>query len=112
MTILDTIVAHKRIEQASKLEQVSLAEIERQARAATPPRDFHRALTRQADELPHVIAEIKRASPSKGLLRPGLDPALLPRQYQSGGAAALSVLTDARFFQGSAADLQAARAAV
>lgn len=69
-------------------------------------RDFRRALTGRA---PAIIAEIKKASPSKGLLAPDFDPVRLAREYTAGGAAALSVLTDAAFFQGSLADLAAAR---
>ncbi|MCA9795572.1 MAG: indole-3-glycerol phosphate synthase TrpC [Candidatus Eremiobacteraeota bacterium] len=76
---------------------------------APPPRDFHRALAEGA--FPTVIAEIKRASPSKGPLRPDLDPAQLARAYEAGGAAALSILTEEEHFRGSLDDLVAGRAA-
>ncbi len=112
MTILDTIIEHKRVEQAQKLALEPLAAVERRALGAAPARGFRRAIERGNAALPRVIAEVKRASPSKGLLRPDLQPDLLARQYAAGGAAALSVLTDERFFQGSFADLAAARAAV
>lgn len=71
-------------------------------------RDFHAALTAHA---PAIISEIKKASPSRGVIARDFDPARLARQYQAGGASALSVLTDEAFFQGALADLEAARAA-
>ena len=105
--ILARIVATKR-EQPAPGESAR-QEWERQAeRARAGRRDFQRALSLRA---PAVIAEIKKASPSKGLLSRDFDPARLARQYQAGGAAALSVLTDGPFFQGSLADLRAARGA-
>jgi indole-3-glycerol phosphate synthase len=103
--ILARIVAHKR-EHPSPAPTVR-KQWERQAeQARAGRRDFRRALAARA---PAIIAEIKKASPSKGLLAPDFDPARLARQYEAGGAVALSVLTDGAFFQGSLADLAAAR---
>ncbi len=104
--ILARIVARK----AEELERadVSRADLERLARGICR-RGFRRALE---SSRPAIIAEIKQASPSRGKLASFFDPALLATQYQAGGAAAISVLTDRDFFQGSLADLEAARAAV
>jgi indole-3-glycerol phosphate synthase len=103
--ILARIVARKRWERTQS--SASLAEWERRAERLTPARrDFRAALLAHP---PAIIAEIKKASPSKGLLSPNFDAVGLARQYASGGAAALSVLTDDQFFQGSLADLCAAR---
>lgn len=93
--------------EASKLG-LGTAELGREAGLRTPPRDFRGALAAEGLSL---IAEIKRASPSKGPLRPGLDPLLLADAYERGGARALSVLTEPDFFQGSAKDLIEARSA-
>src|SRR5204862_2374993 len=98
----------KRAEIAAAKARHSAREVERTARAAAPARDFAAALRSRS---PAVIAEIKRASPSKGLLRSDFDPAAIARSYEKGGAACISVLTDREFFQGSAEDLRAARAA-
>jgi indole-3-glycerol phosphate synthase len=103
--ILTRIVARKQLERGAARE--SLADLER--RADWPRRDFRAALLAKT---PAIIAEIKKASPSKGLLSSNFDPAAIAREYESGGAAALSVLTDEHFFQGSLADLQTARQAV
>src|SRR5436305_1430363 len=112
-TILERIVARKREELAERRAAEPYTALHQRAAAAPPPRDFRAAITRpHGSAMPRVIAEIKRASPSKGPLRPDLDPAALARTYAAGGAAALSVLTDHDFFGGSLADLSAARAAV
>jgi indole-3-glycerol phosphate synthase len=107
-SILDQIFAAKREELRARREQVSLAAMIDTAHHAPPPHDFVAALRSRR---PAIIAEIKRASPSKGDILPGLDPAAVARDYQAGGAAALSVLTD-RHFKGSLDDLRTAWSAV
>ncbi len=102
----------KRGETAAARARLPQAVLEKRAREAPAVRDFVAALKdRIASGAPAVIAEIKRASPSKGLLRADFDPAAIARGYQSGGAACVSVLTDKEFFQGAAEHLTAARAA-
>jgi len=108
-TILDTILAHKAEEVAARRARVPLARIEDAAQMAPPPRDFRAALRRPAVAL---IAEIKHASPSKGVLIDPFDPVALGTVYAQHGAAAISVLTDEQFFQGRLDDLSAVRAAV
>lgn len=105
--ILDRILAHKYLEVAQRRTDLPLEQLREQALAQAPPRDFIGAL-RQAGQ-PALIAECKKASPSKGLLRSAYDPVQLARTYAENGAAALSVLTDELFFQGSLNDLTAAR---
>jgi len=110
--ILRRILATKRTEVEAARAAVPLAEIERRARAAAAPRDFAGALRAKiAAGKPAVIAEIKRASPSKGLLRDPFEPAAIARSYAAAGAACLSVLTDRGYFQGAPEHLAEARAA-
>jgi indole-3-glycerol phosphate synthase len=108
--ILQRIVAVKRDEVAQARRRCGLAELQAQAAAASPARGFAAALRARVEAgHPAVIAEVKKASPSKGVLREHFVPADIARSYESGGAACLSVLTDERFFQGCAAYLQQAR---
>lgn len=110
--VLAEIFAHKRGEVAARKAQRTLDELRRAARDCPPPRGFERALRlRIAQGQPAVIAECKKASPSKGVIRENYDPAAIARSYAAHGAACLSVLTDERYFQGGDADLLAARAA-
>ncbi|SDI31013.1 indole-3-glycerol phosphate synthase [Pseudomonas benzenivorans] len=111
-TVLQRILARKAEEVAERRALVSLAEVEREARSADAPRGFAQALLAQAKrKQPAVIAEIKKASPSKGVLREDFVPAELAQSYQAGGATCLSVLTDVDFFQGADRYLQEARGA-
>ena len=110
--VLARILAAKRIEVEERRKSVGLDEMMERATAAPEPRGFEAALRRKISAgLPGVIAEIKRSSPSRGLIRRDFDPARIAASYERQGAACLSVLTDAEFFGGSAADLVAARAA-
>ena len=105
-TILDQILARKREEVTAARAAIPLAELRARAADRSPTRDFHGALAAPGIA---VIAEDKRGSPSAGVFAPDLDAAVLARTYESAGAAAISVLTDRDFFQGSPSDLGAAR---
>lgn len=110
--IMRRILAVKRREVDAARAEVDDAEIARRAARASPPRGFEAALrARIGSGRPAVIAEIKRASPSRGLIRADFDPARIARSYEANGATCLSVLTDREFFGGSPGDLRAAREA-
>ena len=111
-TILDRIIARKRQEVSDRQAQRSIQDLESMLADQDATRGFTDRLVKQAmAEKSAVIAEIKRASPSKGLLRADFQPALHAQQYETAGASCLSILTDQDFFQGSDDDLQAARGA-
>jgi indole-3-glycerol phosphate synthase len=108
--ILKKILARKVEEIRDRSARVSLTELSSRAADAPPTRGFAAALENRIEEgLPAIIAEIKKASPSKGVMRADFDPAAIAKSYEANGAACLSVLTDADFFQGSDAFLDTAR---
>ncbi|NHC37925.1 indole-3-glycerol phosphate synthase TrpC [Scytonema millei] len=109
--ILEEIVWHKEIEVDRMREKLPLVELQKQALSLPASRDFVAAL-RQGKTSPSVIAEVKKASPSKGVLREDFDPVAIALSYQAGGASCISVLTDSKFFQGSFDYLEQIRAAV
>jgi indole-3-glycerol phosphate synthase len=111
MSVLEKILAYKREEVETRKRARPWGQIEDEAFSQPPPRDFLKAL-RETTDRPVLIAEIKKASPSKGVIRSDFDPQALARAYQEGGAACLSVLTDRPSFQGDDGHLTAARNAV
>jgi indole-3-glycerol phosphate synthase len=112
LNVLERIMAAKRAEVAGAKELLPFAKVRDLAARASPARGFLQAIQQKiAAGEPAVIAEVKRASPSRGVLRENFLPADIARSYEAGGAACLSVLTDRQFFQGSPEHLQAARAA-
>ncbi|RAU22308.1 indole-3-glycerol phosphate synthase TrpC [Paramagnetospirillum kuznetsovii] len=111
-TVLDKICDEKRKQVAEQKGRRNIKELLDRAKDQAPPRGFALSMERQVAKLGYgIIAEIKKASPSAGVIRADFKPDLLARAYQRGGAACLSVLTDHKFFQGSEADLGAARSA-
>ena len=111
-TVLDRILLRKQEEVAERKQHAPLAEVQAAAREQAPARGFIAALRQRIDAgQPAVIAEIKKASPSKGVIREHFVPAEIARSYEQGGAACLSVLTDHDFFQGHEDYLREARAA-
>lgn len=118
MSILETILRRTRADLADRRLRVPLDELQARCRDRAPARDIRRTLQREAGQgarrrgALRVIAEVKQASPSRGVIRPGFDPVALARAYAAAGAEAISVLTDAPFFQGSVDHLVAVRAAV
>jgi indole-3-glycerol phosphate synthase len=108
--ILEKIVTHKKKEVAEAQKKIPVEQLRDQARARTDQRSFYKALAGTKEQV-RIIAEIKRASPSKGDIKACLDPAATAGAYEKGGAAALSVLTDKTFFKGSVNDLKKARSA-
>ncbi|HEY9638522.1 MAG TPA: indole-3-glycerol phosphate synthase TrpC [Coleofasciculaceae cyanobacterium] len=109
--ILEEIVWYKETEVDQMRERVPLVELRKRVQTASPPRNFKQALL-SGKTRPALIAEVKKASPSKGVLREDFDPVAIAKAYHQGGATALSVLTDKKFFQGSWDNLANVRAAV
>jgi len=110
--VLDRIIEEKRNEVRALATQSSFADLDRLARKAASVRGFGESLVRDSQTGYGLIAELKKASPSKGLIREDFQPANLARAYQAGGASCLSVLTDKKWFQGDPVFLQQARGAV
>lgn len=109
--ILEEIVLHKRQEVAQMRLESPLVKVQEQLKDAPPVRDFLKAL-RENSHHPSLIAEVKKASPSKGIIREDFDPINIAKAYEKGGAACLSVLTDTKFFQGSFDNLRNVRKSV
>lgn len=109
--ILEEIVWYKEREVAQMRDKLPLAKLQKQVPEMSPPLDFLGAL-KQGKTHPAVIAEVKKASPSKGVIRADFDAVEIAKSYQRGGASCLSVLTDRKFFEGSFENLQAVRQAV
>jgi indole-3-glycerol phosphate synthase len=112
-TILDKIIATKKFENAERSLQIPIDELKKQIRDQSPPRNFFQAVSREPKNKPvNVIAEVKKASPSAGVIRDDFDAVAIARIYEENGADALSVLTDEKYFLGSLDYLRQVRAAV
>ncbi len=111
-TILDTILETKRKEVASLLASVSLDDLKAQAKDAPRARNFFTAVTKEPAGRVNLIAEVKKASPSAGVIREDFDPVAIATEYEAAGADALSVLTDEQYFQGSLEFVRQIRSAV
>jgi indole-3-glycerol phosphate synthase len=112
MGVLDEIISHKRTELAGRRSRRPATELMAACRGMAPALDFEAALTPSPPERVRLIAEVKKASPSHGVLNAGLDPVAQARTYAAAGAAAVSVLTDEKYFRGCLEDLEAVRRAV
>ncbi len=112
MGVLDAIVQHKEAELARRKAEVPLPELQLRCRLLAPPRDFEAALRPRPGRGVALVAELKKASPSRGALADSFEPVTLARTYAENGAAALSILTDEKFFQGRLETLAKVRDAV
>ncbi len=110
--VLQEILTHKRAEVAEASARTPLHAVREAAEHVPAPRDFYAAVAAPRSDWPHLIAEIKRSSPSAGLIRADFDPTQIARAYAEGGATALSVLTDARYFDGRLAFIAQVKQAV
>ncbi|HHH75692.1 MAG TPA: indole-3-glycerol-phosphate synthase, partial [Phycisphaerae bacterium] len=110
--ILNTILETKQNEVEDLLSRRSLSEWRQLAGSGPVCRDFYKALTKKPQRALNLIAEVKRASPSAGIIREDFDPPAIARQYESGGASAISVLTDSEYFSGSLEYLKSVRESV
>lgn len=112
MNFLETIVGRKKESVAEAKERIPLSELEKRVLNLKPRNDFRRILFRESGDSVRVIAEIKRASPSKGMIAEKIEPASIARDYALGGASAISVLTEASYFRAAPDDFHAVREAV